>query len=98
RRGGRLVRIVCGIPQLDEDGSIVDLHDNRGSRRSVAEDANADLDGTTHNLALLLARESHGPESVGVPILRAFGIEGDLARSEHPALDAVKLRDELALT
>ena len=43
--------------------------------------------------ALLLARERHCPELVGVAPRVALGVEAHLARGEHAALDGVDLTD-----
>ena len=60
--------------------------------------AHADLGlGAPARAALALAGEGDGPELVGVAAVGALGVVADVARRQHAALDAVQLRDELAV-
>lgn len=49
-----------------------------------------------HGLALFLTRERHRPELISVALGVPLGVEADLIRGQHPALDGVDLTDKLS--
>lgn len=72
--------------------------ERRGCRWRSADDALADLARPrAARRPLLLARESHRPELVGVTPRVGLRVEADLARGEHTLLYGVDLADQLAV-